>query len=145
MNLKQLLIGGVFMHRVTKFMVKEFNIKQVGYDFMGYKLKRGDIYSFHHLIVSKSKGGPYAPWNGAVLCESTAHTYLHVIEWKDYDMFCAITSEMIDMNVQGYLSYPNISRINDVLNRFEIEYCSAVTLTGKKLIKEDYTKRICRK
>lgn len=145
MNLKQLLIGGVFMHRVTKFMVKEYNIKQVGYDFMGYKLKKGDIYSFHHLIVSKSKGGPYAPWNGAVLCESTAHTYLHVIEWKDYDMFCAITSEMIDMNVQGYLSYPNISRINDVLNQFEIEYCSAVTLTGKKLIKEDYTKRICRK
>ena len=60
-------------------------------------------------------------------------------------MFCAITSEMIDMNVQGYLSYPNISRINDVLNQFEIEYCSAVTLTGKKLIKEDYTKRICKK
>lgn len=133
------------MHKVTKFMVKEYKIKELGYDFMGYKLKRGDIYSFHHLIVPKCKGGPYEVWNGAVLCESTAHTYLHVIEWKDADMFCAITSEMIDMNVKGRLSERNLRRIDDVLNQFEIEYCSAVTLTGKQLIREEYTKRLYKK
>lgn len=133
------------MHKVTKFMIKEYKIRQLGYDFMGYKLKRGDIYSFHHLIVSKSKGGPYEPWNGAVLCESTSHTYLHVIEWKNYDMFCAITSEMIDMNVRGHLDTSNIKRIDDILTRFEIEYCSAVTLTGKQLIREEYTKRLYKK
>lgn len=133
------------MKSVTRLMIKEYKIKQLGYDFMGYKLKKGDKHTFHHLIIPKCKGGPYAVWNGAILCESTAHTYLHVIEWKDYDMFCAITSAMIDMNVQGYLDKTNIRRINDVLSQFEIEYCSAVTLTGKQLIREEYTKRLYKK
>lgn len=129
---------------VTKLMINEFKIKQIGHDFMGYSLQRGDIYTFHHLIIPNRNGGPYARWNGAVLCGKTSHPYLHLIEAKDYDMFCYLTSEMIDMNVKGYLDWENLRRINDILTLFEKEHCSDRNKKGKVLIKEEYTKRVTR-
>lgn len=129
------------MKEVTKLMINEFKIKQLGYDFMGYHLNKDDIYTFHHLIVPNRYGGAYARWNGAILCGKTSHPYLHVIENKDYDVFCYLTSEMIDMNVKGYLDVDNLRRINDLLCQFEREHCSDRTRKGKLLIKEEYTKR----
>lgn len=129
------------MKEVTKMMINEFKIKQLGYDFMGYSLQRGDIYTFHHLIIPNRHGGPYARWNGAILF-STPHQYLHVIEAKDYDMFCYLTSEMIDMNIKGYLDVKNLRNIDDVLTQFEREYSGARTRKGKVLIKEEYARRV---
>lgn len=128
------------MKEITKLMIREFKIKQLGYDFMGYSLQKGDIYTFHHLIIPNRHGGPYSRWNGAILF-STPHQYLHVIEAKDYDRFCYLTSEMIDENVKGYLDIENLQHINDCLKSFEREYCSARTSKGKVLIKEEYTRR----
>ena len=129
------------MKEVTKLMINEFKLKELGMDFMGFQLQKGDIYTFHHLIVPNREGGPYARWNGAILF-STPHQYLHVIENKDYDMFCYITSEMIDMNIKGYLDMENIRHINDVLNQFEREHAGERTKKGKLLIKEEYTRRV---
>lgn len=129
------------MREVTKLMINEFKIKQLGYDFMGYSLKKGDIYTFHHLIIPNRYGGPYARWNGAILCGKTSHPYLHLIEAKDYDMFCYLTSEMIDMNIKGYLDIKNLRNIDDVLTQFEREYSGAQTRKGKVLIKEEYVRR----
>lgn len=131
------------MREVTKLMINEFKIKQLGYDFMGYSLQKGDIYTFHHLIVPNRNGGAYARWNGAILF-STPHQYLHVIESKDYDKFCYLTSEMIDMNIKGYLDVENLRNIDDVLTQFEREYSGARTRKGKVLIKEEYTRRVRR-
>ena len=39
------------MKEVTKEMIKEFQLKKLHYDFMGYTFKRPDELSFHHLIV----------------------------------------------------------------------------------------------
>lgn len=130
------------MREVTKLMINEFKIKHLGYDFMGYSLQKSDIYTFHHLIVPNRKNGPYARWNGAILCGKTSHPYLHTIESKDYDRFLAITSEMIDMNIKGYLDIANIRYIDDILCSFEREYSGKHTRKGKVLIKEEYTKRI---
>lgn len=130
------------MREVTKLMINEFKIKQLGYDFMGYSLQRGDVYTFHHLIIPNRNGGPYARWNGAILCGKTSHPYLHLIEAKDYDMFCSITSEMIDMNIKGYLDIKNLRNIDDVLTQFEREYSETRTRKGKVLIKEEYIRRI---
>ena len=129
------------MREVTNLMINEFKIKQLGYDFMGYSLQRGDVYTFHHLIIPNRHGGPYARWNGAILF-STPHQYLHVIESKDYDRFCYISSEMIDMNIKGYLDSSNIRHIHEVLEGFEREYSGARTSKGKVLIKEEYTRRV---
>ena len=128
------------MKEITKLMIREFKIKELGHDFMGYSLQKGDIYTFHHLIIPNRHGGPYSRWNGAILF-STPHQYLHVIEAKDYDRFCYLTSEMIDENIKGCLDIENLRHINDCLTSFEREYCSSRTKKGKVLIKEEYTKR----
>lgn len=128
------------MKEVTKLMINEFKLRELGYDFMGYHLQKGDIYTFHHLIIPNREGGPYARWNGAILF-NTPHQYLHVIENKDYERFCYLTSEMIDMNIKGYLDTKNLREIHSVLEGFEREYSGARTRKGKVLIKEEYTRR----
>lgn len=129
------------MKEVTKYMIEEYGVKRLGIDFMGYKLQKGDIYTFHHLIIPNRQGGPYAVWNGAILCGKSSHPYLHLIEAKDYDMFCAISSEMIDMNIKGHIDLENIRYIDDCLTSFEREHCSDISRKGKILLKEEYTNR----
>ena len=132
------------MKEITKSMIKEFKLRELGFDFMGYRLQKGDIYTFHHLIVPNREGGPYARWNGAILF-STPHQYLHVIENKDNDRFYYISSELIDINIKGCVDIENIRAIDDVLCSFENEYCGSTTSKGKNLIKEEYTHRILRR
>lgn len=129
------------MKYITKLMINEFKIKQLGYDFMGYSLQKGDIYNFHHLIIPNRLGGGYTRNNGAILCGETSHPYLHLIENIDYDMFAYITSEMIDENIKGYLDTYNIKKIHQVLNQFEREHCSDRSQKGKLLIKDRYYQR----
>ena len=123
-------------------MIDEFNIRKLGFDFMAYSLQKGDIYTFHHLIVPARKGGAVAKWNGAVLCGKTSHEYLHRIEAINYDIFSHITSEMIDINIKGYIDPQNLHYIDDALKYFEHHYCGLTTKKGKPLIKEQYTKRL---
>ena len=129
------------MKEVTKLMIRDYKIKELGYDFMGYHLNKGDIYTFHHLIIPNREHGKMERWNGSILCGKSSHPYLHLIEAKDYDMFCYITSEMIDMNIKGYLDIYNLKKIDDILNQFEKEHCGDRNKKGKLLIKEEYTRR----
>lgn len=129
------------MKEVTKLMIREFKIKQLGYDFMGYSLQKNDVYTFHHLVIPARFGGKYEKNNGAILCGKSSHPYLHLIENKDYDLFCYLTSEMIDMKNKGYLDIENLRHISDCLKAFEREHCSDRTRKGKILIKEEYTIR----
>lgn len=108
---------------------------------MGYEFHKNDA-SFHHLIVSKRKGGPETIQNGAILMQSTGHNYLHTIERYDLEIFEFITSEMIDENIKGYLDPQNLHYIDDALKYFEHHYCGLTTKKGKPLIKEQYTKRL---
>lgn len=130
------------MRKAGKTMAKEFKLYELGYDFMGYHLNKGDIFTYHHLIIAKRNEGPYARWNGAILCGQTSHPYLHTIESIDYDRFCAVTSEMFDMNMKGYLDPSNIAMIDDILCSFEKEHCGDYWKSGKPIIKEEYVKRM---
>ena len=135
------------MKEITKQMIKDFRITKLGYDFMGYNVDKNASLSFHHLIVphrdckARGLGEGYLYWNGAILKQNTSHDYLHLIESKDYDIFLAITSEMIDENIKGYLDISNLKRIHDCLYLFEREHCSDRCKKGKLLIKDDYLKR----
>jgi hypothetical protein len=131
----------MLIKEITKLMINEFKIKKLGYDFMGYQLQKRDIYTFHHLIVPNREGGKCERWNGSILCGKSSHPYLHLIEAKDYDMFCYLTSEMIDMNIKGYLDIQNLRNINNLLKQFEREHCSDRTRKGKILLKEEYLRR----
>lgn len=139
------------MREVTKIMIHDYALNKLKYDFMGYEFSKPNQLSFHHLIVphrlckEQGLGEGYLIWNGAILRQNTSHEYLHTIENYDYDMFSAITSEMIDENIKGHLDMENIRYIDDVLRNFELEYSGRYTKKGHPIIKEEYTRRLVRK
>lgn len=130
------------MKEITRQMIKTYNIKK--FDFMGYDIKRKESLSFHHLIIPRREsksygiGDGYVFWNGAILVQQTSHEYLHIIEAKDYEIFCRLTSEMIDQNIKGKLDIENLKKIKDLLLYFEHEYQNQRNNKGKLLIKHDY-------
>lgn len=138
------------MKEVTKLMIKKYALMKLKYDFMGYQFQQKNQLSFHHLIVphrlckQQGLGEGYLDWNGAVLRQDTSHDYLHIVEKIDPDMFAALTSEMIDENVKGYLDPANLRAIDDILTQFEREHCGDRNKAGKLLIKEPYTRRLYR-
>ena len=129
------------MKEVTKLMINDFKIKELGYDFMGFSLQKGDIYTFHHLIVPNRDGGKIERWNGAILCGATSHPYLHLIESKSDEIFSYITSEMIDINLKGYLDKRNLREIGYLLDEFESKHGNDTNGRGRKLIKSIYRER----
>lgn len=122
-------------------MLREFKIKELGYDFMGYSLQKDDIYTYHHLIIPNREGGKITRENGAILCGKSSHPYLHLIEAKDNELFQAITMKMIEENRQGYLDIQSIRFIDDCLTYFEREHCGERNKKKKLIIKSEYTKR----
>ena len=130
------------MKPITREMIKIYGIKD--FDFMGYSVKRKESLSFHHLIVphrhckQQGLGEGYYKWNGAILVQDTSHDYLHTIETIDYDVFSALTSEMIDMNIKGRLDIENLRYIKDILLSFEREHDHDRNKKGKLLIKREY-------
>lgn len=126
------------MKQITKQMIKIYKIKQVGLDFCGYKLQKGDEYTYHHNIIAKRNGGPETIQNGAILCGKTSHPYIHLIENIDPEIFCFITSEMLDQNIKGRLDIENLKQIRDLLQYFEREHINDRGNKGKLLIKPNY-------
>lgn len=132
------------MKEITKLMINDFKIKQLGYDFMGYKVDKTIDLSFHHLIIPHRDckkyglGEGYLYWNGAILNQETAHDYLHIIEKIDYEIFSRITSEMIDENIKRNLDIENLKHIRDLLIYFEKEHATDKSKKGDYLIKRKY-------
>lgn len=132
------------MKYITKLMINDFKLKKLRYDFTGYHFNKTDDLSYHHTIIPKcvaeksGMGELYTYWNGSILCADTSHPYIHLIAQKDYDMFAAITSELIDENIKGHLDRDNIIRIHDIMQCFEREHCSDRDKKGKLLIKDKY-------
>lgn len=129
------------MKEITKLMIKKYALMKLKYDFMGYQLQRSNQLSYRHLIIPKRYKGPMTFENGAILVQRTSHDYLHIIEQHDLDMFLAITSEMIDQNLKGYLDWKNLKAIDDILRQFEREYCSLRNGKKKPLIREEYIEK----
>ena len=137
------------MREITKEMIKLYNIKKLGYDFMGYTFRNINELSFHHLIVPhrdckrEGLGDGYLFWNGAILRQDTSHEYLHTIERVDREIFLQITKEMIDENNKRKIDIENLKRIRVLLLYFEEKYKDIENKQGKKLIKQKYiTQRI---
>lgn len=134
------------MKELTKQMIEDFKIYELGYDFMAYPKQGKELINFHHLIVPRrlcqedEKHGYYY-WNGALLYE-TSHQYLHLINCYDKRIFEVITNEMIAMNVKGYLDNYNLKYIDECLCDFEDRFKYYKTNKGKSLIKPKYLNRI---
>ena len=137
------------MREITKEMIKLYNIKKLGYDFMGYTFRNINELSFHHLIVPhrdckrEGLGEGYLLWNGAILKQDTSHEYLHTIERIDREVFLQITKEMVDANNKRKIDIENLKRVRELLLYFEEKYKDIENKQGKKLIKQKYiTQRI---
>ena len=138
------------MKEITKLMIKEYNLRKLGYDFMGFRFKKAEELSFHHLIIPKREcegieAEGYLKWNGAILVQDTSHDYLHLIEQYDRDRFEYLTERMRIMNVNGHLDNANLERIEMALRVFETEYRGLSNKRGKSLIKRTYYNRIFHK
>lgn len=132
------------MREITKEMIKLYDIKKLGYDFMGYTFRNINELSFHHLIVPhrdckrEGLGEGYLLWNGAILKQDTSHEYLHTIERIDREVFLQITKEMVDENNKRKIDIENLKRIRELLLYFEEKYKDIENKQGKKLIKQKY-------
>ena len=133
------------MREITKEMIKLYDIKKLGYDFMGYTFRNINELSFHHLIVPhrdckrEGLGEGYLLWNGAILKQDTSHEYLHTIERIDREVFLQITKEMVDENNKRKIDIENLKRVRELLLYFEEKYKDIENKQGKKLIKQKYT------
>lgn len=132
------------MREITREMIKLYNIKKLGYDFMGYTFNRPEELSFHHLIIPhrdckrEGLGEGYLMCNGAILKQETSHEYLHTIELYDRELFLRITKYMIEENQNRKIDIDNLKRIRDLLLYFEAEHQYDKNKKGKSLIKRKY-------
>ena len=127
------------MNGITRILINDFKLRQLGIDFMGFRLIKNQE-NYHHLIVAKRNGGKETYENGSILTRTTSHDYLHRIENYDKEIFYLITSEMIDEKAKGKIDIENLKKIRDLLLYFEKEYANCRTSKGKVLIKEEYIK-----
>ena len=129
------------MKEITKLMIKEYKLMKLGYDFMGYDITNKNNLSFHHLIVphrnckAMGLGEGYLERNGAILNQNTSHDYLHLIEAKDYDMFLAITNELIDENFSFRAQNFNFRDVFKNITDSLLNIASAIETKSIELIK----------
>lgn len=125
---------------VREEMIRLYQLKKLGFDFMGYTFSNKGQLSYHHLIVPKKYGGKSTIENGAILRQNTSHDYLHKIEPIDREIFELITNRMIEMNRNGKLDVENLRIIRDLLLYFEREHDHDTLNSGKLLIKREYVR-----
>ena len=125
---------------VREEMIRLYQLKRLGFDFMGYTFSNKGQLSYHHLIVPRRFGGKATIENGSILRQNTSHDYLHKIELTDREIFELITNRMIEMNRNGKLDVENLRKIRDLLLYFEREHDHDKLSSGKLLIKREYVR-----
>ena len=106
------------MKEIVNLMINEYNMKDYGLDFMGYTINNPKKLTYHHLITQKQHGGEETVENGVILLRNS-HSYLHLIEKYDYEIFEKITQELIEENVNKKIDLKNIYKIHRYLLEFE--------------------------
>lgn len=125
---------------VREEMISLYQLKRLGFDFMGYTFDNKGQLSYHHLIVPKRFGGKSTISNGSILRQNTSHDYLHKIEATDREIFDSITDRMVEMNINGKLDLDNLRKIRNLLLYFEREHDHDTLSSGKLLIKREYVR-----
>ena len=105
---------------------------------MGYDINSIRDLTYHH-IQKKEHGGPFTFDNGALLRGDTSHEYLHIIEYKDLDMYLYINNILKQINdQQARPTKQQLLAIRDVLLQFEREHDTETNSKGRLLIKQRY-------
>lgn len=130
------------MSRLRERLYKEYNLEELGYDFMGYSFNSKKDLSTHHIIPRHSKGETKKN-NLCILNRNTSHNYIHIIEDTDYKTFLQISKCLMEQVKKGKIDIDELKNINEILLYFEYKYRNTEARTGGLLIKEEFkTKRI---
>ena len=109
-------------------------------DWMNYKLVRGDI-TYHH-IEKRVNGGKRTIENGALLMP-IAHQYLHMIEYRENEIYEIINRIFKMINEQQHEPTKEQRRlIEQLLVEFEKAHKWDKNSNGKLIIKKSYIKRM---
>lgn len=109
-------------------------------DWMNYKLVRGDI-TYHH-IEKRVNGGKRTIENGALLMP-IAHQYLHMIEYREIEIYEIINRVFKMINEQQHEPTTEQRRlIEQLLVEFEKAHKWDKNSNGKLIIKKSYIKRM---
>lgn len=128
------------MSRLRERLFKDYNLEQLGYDFMGYEFGSKKELSTHH-IIPKHSGGKTKTDNLCILNRYTSHNYIHLIEDTDYKVFLELSKYLMEQIVKGEISRDQLLRINDALEFFEFKFRDEEDRHGDKLIKPEYKEK----
>lgn len=129
------------MSRLRERLYKEYNLEQLGYDFLGYTFGTKKDLSTHH-ILPKHSGGKTKKDNLCVLNRYTSHNYIHLIEDTDYKIFLQVSKFLLEQVKKGEIGEEQLLRINDILEVFEQKYRDEEARNGELLIKPEYKERV---
>lgn len=130
------------MSRLRERLYKDYDLENLGYDFLGYTFESKKELSTHH-IIPKHSGGQTKKNNLCVLNRFTSHNYIHLIEDYDYKTFLNISRCLMEQVKLGKVSIGEINIIYELLQEFEFKHKDLEDRNGDLLIKPEYkTKRI---
>lgn len=132
------------MSRLRERLYKEYELEQLGYDFMGYEFGSRKELSTHH-IIPRHSGGSTKKDNLCILNRTTSHNYIHLIEDYDYKIFLQVSRELMEQVKKGKIDIEDLKIINELLLFFEDKYKNEEARSGGLLIKPVYKKRILTK
>lgn len=127
------------MKEITKEMLKIYEpVSKL--DWMNYKLVKSKL-TFHH-IIKREHRGLMTISNGALLNSTPSHEYLHIIEYKDRDIYRAINDIFMMVNDQGHEpDFNQRQTIEYLLQYFEYYHKNDRNSKNKILIKDEYKNR----
>lgn len=125
------------MSRLRERLYRDYNIEELGYDFMGYEFGSKKELSTHH-IIPRHTGGQTKKNNLCVLNRETSHNYIHLIEDYDYKTFLQISASLMKQVKEGKISIDELKRIDDLLLFFEDKFKNEQSRSGELIIKDDY-------
>lgn len=128
------------MSRLREKLYKQYNLEELGYDFMGYEFESKKELSTHH-ILPRHSGGKTEKKNLCVLNRFTSHNYIHLIEDTDYKVFLELSKYLLEQVSKGEISREQLLRIEDALQFFEYKYRNEEDRHGERLIKPEYKEK----
>lgn len=127
------------MSKLKNKLFEGFQLEALGVDFLGYPFTNKKELTYHH-IQPKNCGGKTTYTNGALLTKES-HSYIHIIEAYDYELFIQVSRELIGIHIDGKIIPERLERIHELLAFFECKFQGQYTKRGGLIIKEEYTRR----
>lgn len=128
------------MGRLNDKLFYDFDLHKLGYDFMGYLFDDKKELSYHHIKPRHYKGKTTYD-NGALLCRTTSHNYIHTIEEHEFNLFIELSQILKDEHQAKAITKEHLLEIRQILEYFEHKYENLYTARGLPIVKQEFIRR----